>query len=73
MVYTLGAGLWLVKHFALAQAAPTDLSGAGRSDLLRDNLDILRWYIPDESPDLVYLDPHFNSNRDYEHLTATAS
>lgn len=30
-----------------------------------DNLDILRKYIPDESVDLVYLDPPFNSNRDY--------
>ncbi len=30
-----------------------------------DNLDILRRYIPDESVDLVYLDPPFNSNRDY--------
>jgi DNA modification methylase len=30
-----------------------------------DNLDILRRYIPDEGADLVYLDPPFNSNRDY--------
>jgi len=30
-----------------------------------DNLDILRRYIPDASADLVYLDPPFNSNRDY--------
>ena len=30
-----------------------------------DNLNILRDYIPDGSVDLVYLDPHFNSNRDY--------
>ena len=30
-----------------------------------DNLDILRRYVPDESVDLVYLDPPFNSNRDY--------
>jgi DNA modification methylase len=30
-----------------------------------DNLDILRRYLPDESVDLVYLDPPFNSNRDY--------
>ncbi len=30
-----------------------------------DNLDILRKYLPDESVDLVYLDPPFNSNRDY--------
>jgi DNA modification methylase len=30
-----------------------------------DNLGILRDFIPDESVDLVYLDPPFNSNRDY--------
>lgn len=33
-----------------------------------DNLDILREYIPDESVDLVYLDPPFNSNRNYSVL-----
>jgi len=30
-----------------------------------DNLDILRHYIKDESVDLIYLDPPFNSNRAY--------
>lgn len=30
-----------------------------------DNLNILRDYIPDSFVDLVYLDPPFNSNRDY--------
>ena len=30
-----------------------------------DNLDILRRYIPDGSVDLVYLDPPFNSDRNY--------
>jgi len=30
-----------------------------------DNLDILRRFIPDESVDLIYLDPPFNSQRDY--------
>jgi site-specific DNA-methyltransferase (adenine-specific) len=33
-----------------------------------DNLDILREYIPDESVDLIYLDPPFNSNRNYNVL-----
>ncbi len=33
-----------------------------------DNLLILRDYIPDESVDLVYLDPPFNSNRNYNVL-----
>lgn len=30
-----------------------------------DNLDILRRYVPDESVDLIYLDPPFNSQRTY--------
>lgn len=33
-----------------------------------DNLDVLRRYIDDESVDLVYLDPPFNSNADYNVL-----
>lgn len=33
-----------------------------------DNLPILREYIPDESTDLIYLDPPFNSNRSYNVL-----
>ena len=33
-----------------------------------DNLDILRQYVPDESVDLVYLDPPFNSNASYNIL-----
>src|SRR5438046_764415 len=33
-----------------------------------DNLEILRKYIPDESVDLVYLDPPFNSNANYNVL-----
>ena len=33
-----------------------------------DNLDILREYIKDESVDLIYLDPPFNSNRNYNVL-----
>ena len=30
-----------------------------------DNLPILREHVPDESIDLIYLDPPFNSNRSY--------
>jgi site-specific DNA-methyltransferase (adenine-specific) len=33
-----------------------------------DNLDILRRYIPDNSVDLIYLDPPFNSSRNYNVL-----
>ncbi len=35
-----------------------------------DNLDILQCYIPDDSVDLIYLDPPFNSNQDYNVLFA---
>jgi adenine specific DNA methylase Mod len=33
-----------------------------------DNLDVLRRHVPDESVDLVYLDPPFNSNASYSVL-----
>ena len=33
-----------------------------------DNLEMLRRHIPDESVDLIYLDPPFNSNRSYNVL-----
>lgn len=33
-----------------------------------DNLPIVREYVPDESVDLIYLDPPFNSNRNYNVL-----
>lgn len=38
-----------------------------------DNLDILRRYIPDESIDLIYLDPPFNSNQSYSAIFADES
>jgi len=36
-----------------------------------DNLKIIREYIKDESIDLIYLDPPFNSNRDYNVIFKT--
>ncbi len=33
-----------------------------------DNLDVLRRYVKDETVDLVYLDPPFNSNASYNVL-----
>jgi DNA modification methylase len=38
-----------------------------------DNLDILREHVADESVDLVYLDPPFNSNRSYNVLFREAN
>ena len=37
-----------------------------------DNLDVLRRHVDDQSADLVYLDPPFNSNADYNVLFAEA-
>lgn len=56
-----------------APGDPTDVpAGRYARDLMEtnllyygDNLEILRKYVPDESVDLVYLDPPFNSNRSY--------
>lgn len=36
-----------------------------------DNLHVLRDHIADESVDLIYLDPPFNSKRDYNLLFKT--
>jgi len=41
---------------------------AGNTLYFGDNLDILRRYVKDESVDLVYLDPPFNSNQVYNIL-----
>jgi len=38
-----------------------------------DNLDVLRKHIPDDSIDLIYLDPPFNSNRSYNVLFKESS
>src|SRR5437867_9743050 len=46
-------------------------NGANRNALYYgDNLDILQRHIKDESVDLVYLDPPFNSNATYNVLFA---
>lgn len=38
-----------------------------------DNLDVLREYVKDEAVDLIYLDPPFNSKRDYNVLFKESS
>ena len=38
-----------------------------------DNLAVLRDHIPDDSVDLIYLDPPFNSNAGYNVLFKSAS
>ena len=45
----------------------TDQSSANPNRLyFGDNLDILREHVADESVDLIYLDPPFNSNKNYK-------
>lgn len=44
--------------------------GHGNTLYYGDNLDILRRYVDDESVDLIYLDPPFNSNADYNVTSA---
>jgi site-specific DNA-methyltransferase (adenine-specific) len=48
-------------------SSPVDQHGAL---FYGDNLDVLRRYVEDESVDLVYLDPPFNSNANYNVLFA---
>jgi site-specific DNA-methyltransferase (adenine-specific) len=38
-----------------------------------DNLEVLRQHVKDESVDLIYLDPPFNSRQDYNVLFAEKS
>jgi site-specific DNA-methyltransferase (adenine-specific) len=47
-----------------------DKQAVGNTLYYGDNLDILRRYVKDESVDLVYLDPPFKSNQDYNVLFA---
>jgi DNA modification methylase len=67
---------WLLGSFyAQAVDAPSELSKITTpmpDNLLYygDNLDVLRRYIKDETVDLVYLDPPFNSNQSYNVLFA---
>ncbi len=58
--------LAIVQKSALRSACmPTDSGGAL---YYGDNLEVLRRYVDDESVDLVYLDPPFNSAKDYNVL-----
>jgi DNA modification methylase len=47
---------------------PSDGSPSSGTLYYGDNLDVLRRYVQDESVDLVYLDPPFNSNANYNLL-----
>jgi len=51
-----------MKRGTLSTAMPANTLYYG------DNLEVMRKYIGDESVDLIYLDPPFNSQRDYNQL-----
>ena len=54
------------QHFRRRLAMTADQSSANPNRLyFGDNLDILREHVADESVDLIYLDPQFNSNVNY--------
>ena len=59
-----------VPRRLIMTAMDTNPSAGLRTGVLYygDNLDILRHYVRDESVDLIYLDPPFNSNRNYNVL-----
>ncbi len=50
------------------RAAVAKPFGGSNTLYFGDNLDVLRCHVPDESVDLVYLDPPFNSNATYNVL-----
>jgi site-specific DNA-methyltransferase (adenine-specific) len=49
---------------------PTPTSDPKNKLYYGDNLEVLRRYLPDQSVDLIYLDPPFNSRQDYNVLFA---
>lgn len=56
-----------------AGATPHTVESSSMADnklFYGDNLDVLRRYVKDESVDLIYLDPPFNSSQDYNVLFA---
>ena len=55
-------------HVAAASAVCFNWAVMTNALYYGDNLDILREHVPDESVDLVYLDPPFNSNASYNVL-----
>src|SRR5574341_473450 len=57
-----------VSHTGKGAAAMTRHSIEQNTLFYGDNLTVLHEYVPDESVDLIYLDPPFNSNRSYNVL-----
>jgi DNA modification methylase len=58
------------KIFAGAKKQRAPFSVSDNTLYYGDNLDILRRYVKDETVDLIYLDPPFKSNQDYNVLFA---
>lgn len=59
----------LTEHLSYSELCEVTVSETFQNRLFcGDNLEILREYLSDASVDLIYLDPPFNSNRNYNVL-----
>jgi DNA modification methylase len=65
---TLQAGERHPKRDDNVSGYPTSMPDFANALYYGDNLEVMRRYVADESVDLVYLDPPFNSERDYNVL-----
>jgi site-specific DNA-methyltransferase (adenine-specific) len=61
----------LERHAGMWESRRVPRSGEMNKLFYGENLNILREHIADESVDLIYLDPPFNSKRDYNLLFKT--
>jgi len=64
----VGRTLSLVTPSPIRVSFPSSQMSDKNQLFYGDNLDVLRRHVKDESVDLVYLDPPFNSNQDYNVL-----
>ncbi len=63
-----------LSHYAILASLTLLTRNAMKNRLYYgDNLEILRNHFPDASVDLIYLDPPFNSNRNYNVLFKSES
>jgi DNA modification methylase len=57
-----------VKEVIIRKSKMKSMNGKPNHLYYGDNLEVLRKYIKDESVDLCYIDPPFNSNRNYNQI-----
>jgi len=59
-----------LANYAVAFSGLESCRSGKEQTLYGDNLEVLRQHVKDESVDLIYLDPPFNSRQDYNVLFA---